>query len=93
MQKEEIKLTKQQYEIVKVVAEAVEGIKTKDIAKQFGVQIQKVNGSIRGLLKKGIIEADEESDSHSPLYCLRPDIEINEQEEQGKIKVYAKSAV
>lgn len=92
MGKEEIKLTKQQYEIVKAVAEAEEGIKTKDIAKQFGVAIQKVNGSIRGLLRKGIIEADEESDPHSPLYWLRPDIEISEQEEQGKIKVYAKSA-
>ncbi len=93
MAKEEIKLTKQQYEIVKVVADAEEGIKTKEIAKEFGVPIQKINGSIRGLLRKGVIEADEESDPHSPLYWLRPDIEIRKQEEQGKIKVYAKSAV
>ena len=91
MAKEEIKLTsKQQYEIVKVIAEAEEGIKTKDIAKQFGVKVQKINGSMRGLSRKGIIEADEESDPHSPLYWLRPDIEIKE--ETGEIKVYAKSA-
>ena len=93
MGKEEIKLTsKQQYEIVKVIAEADDGIKTKDIAKQFGVKVQKINGSMRGLARKGVIEADEESDPHSPLYWLRPDIEIKEQEETGEIKVYAKSA-
>jgi len=93
MAKEEIKLTKQQYDIVKVIADSEEGIKTKDIAKHFGVPIQKINGSIRGLNRKGIIEAAEESDPHSPLYFLRPDIEVEEQEEQGKIKVYAKSAI
>lgn len=84
MVKEEVILTEQQYEVVRQIA-SQEGAKVSNIAKELGITLQKVNGSIRGLSKKGIIEADEPG-SHSPLYWLCDGVEIKD--EQGKIAVF-----
>ncbi|GAI60483.1 unnamed protein product [marine sediment metagenome] len=84
MVKEEVILTEQQYEVVRLIA-SQEGAKVSNIAKQLGITLQKVNGSIRGLSKKGIIEADEPG-SHSPLYWLCDGVEIKD--EQGMIAVF-----
>ncbi|GAI01659.1 unnamed protein product, partial [marine sediment metagenome] len=51
MVKEEVILTEQQYEVVRLIA-SQEGAKVSNIAKQLGITLQKVNGSIRGLSKK-----------------------------------------
>lgn len=94
MAKEEIKLTQKQYEIVRVIAQSEEeGVKVGNIAKELGVTLQSVNGSVRGLVSKGVIEIDKESDPRSPVYWLRPDIEIKEDKEQETITVFANSAV
>lgn len=85
MVKEEVILTEQQYEVVRLIAESQEGAKISNVAKQLGITLQKVSGSIRGLSKKGIIEADEPG-SHSPLYWLCDGVEIKD--EQGKIAVF-----
>ena len=85
MEKEEAILTEQQYEVVRLIAESQEGAKVSAIAKQLEVSLQKVNGSIRGLSKKGIIEADEPG-SHSPLYWLCDGVEIKD--EHGKMRVF-----